>query len=179
MRSIAPTSYASSTTQSSDVSRRGLEHTSQSSCSEKFPQTSHARTLSARSTSDRARRRVSSFDPFMRWWTRRRAVLEPIPGRRDSSSVRRSIADMARDQKSFGRPGMFIGRPPVAFRISASYSLCALFCASLMAARTRSCRARRAAGPQRAGHLTPPASFRLAHNPRRSIHARRAGVAEW
>src|SRR6185437_6187672 len=86
-------SDASSTTHSSDWSRRGSRQNTHGSSSVRLPHTEQRRTRVTSPSSAAARRRLWSGDCLSRWKVSRVAVFRPIPGSRASSAARSSIAD--------------------------------------------------------------------------------------
>src|SRR5690606_13926659 len=88
VRSIATTSFGSSTTQMTDVERRGSRQTWHCSCWATFPQTSQKRTRALTSLITWTRRATFSGSSARRWNAMRWALLGPTPGSRPSSSIR-------------------------------------------------------------------------------------------
>jgi hypothetical protein len=87
VRSIAWTSFASSTTQMVAGERRGSRQMEQRSCSVTLPQTSQNRTFVRTSTSSSDSRVVSYVSVCRMWNAMRCADFGPMPGSRPNSSI--------------------------------------------------------------------------------------------
>jgi hypothetical protein len=87
VRSMATTSFASSTTQMVECERRGSRQMPQSSCSATLPQSWQNFTLSRSSVRMAASRDTSKLSVCTMWNAMRCADFGPIPGRRPSSSI--------------------------------------------------------------------------------------------
>ncbi|CAM5664604.1 hypothetical protein SFUMM280S_08357 [Streptomyces fumanus] len=88
VRSMATTSFGSSTTQMTAGSRRGSRQMLHSSSCATFPQVAQKRTFALTSIRACARRRTSVGSAWRMWKAIRCALLGPTPGSRPSSSMR-------------------------------------------------------------------------------------------
>ena len=91
VRSIGITSAGSSTTQIRERSRRSSSQIRQRAPSARLKQTSQSPTFSFTSRIASARASASSSSARRMWKASRWAVRWPIPGRRESSAIRRLI----------------------------------------------------------------------------------------
>src|SRR5438874_4407437 len=116
-------SLGSSTTQMTVASRPGSRHTRQSSPSATFPHSRQKLTRSLALTMASASRLASSGAVFTRWKASRCADFGPMPGRRDSSSMRSWIGPSYTRQRPATGPllvgdlGVQLGLEPLECRI--------------------------------------------------------------
>src|SRR3954454_24734673 len=119
VRSIATTSFGSSTTQSTSLVRRGSRHTRHCSDSATLKQVVQNRTSSFTLRSAVASRLTSAGSADRTWKAIRWALFGPTPGSRPSSSIRSWMApsytgsEPREGQTTGGRAHLFLGELPL------------------------------------------------------------------